>query len=101
MMRALLIIDAMTFGVEESFVMEAKTPIEKFCSSVYCIAHAAHGKCCVDSSWLDQIDEQATLLKKANIMDLEKELQDIQDGKKPRERDPKGLLHAIEEASKK
>ncbi len=102
MLRALLVIDAMTLGMAEfersPNSKEPPTQLERFISDVYCIAHAAHGMCGSHSTWLDRIEDNAKLLKEANIMDLEKVLKEIEEGKRPKQRDPKGLLHAIKES---
>lgn len=103
MLRALLIIDAMTSFLPDIMCEDPKTPVEYFVHDVYAIAHAAHGTCggCgTDNQWLDRIEKNAKLLKEAKIMDFEKVLQEIKGGKRPRQRDPKGLLHALETLGK-
>ena len=97
MLRALLVLDGLTYFLEDMMNEDPTTPVEYFVHEVYAIAHAAHGSCCVDSNWLDRIDKTAELLKKAKIMDVEKILQEIAEGKRPKKHDGRSMLQVMED----
>ena len=95
MLRALLVIDAMTLCIDEC-TDGNPTRLQKYSSSVYRIAHSASGMCggCGnDSKWLEEIEKQAKILKERNTMDLEKVLEEFNGETKPGMKCGKGLLH--------
>lgn len=97
MLRALLVLEGLTYFMDKIMCSDPKTPIEHFVHNVYAIAHAAHGNCCSPSNWVDLIDRNAKLLKDANLMDIEKIIQEIKNGTRPKR---KGICHILEEAGK-
>lgn len=100
MLRALLVLDGMTYFMEDIMNKTPETPVEHFVHNVYMIAHSAQGSCGnPHENWLDVIDEQAKLLKEANAMDLEKVLQEFKDGTRPKKSSGMGILDAIKEDS--
>ncbi len=95
MLRALIVIDAMMLLVDEC-TDGNPTPLQEMASSIYRIAHSAHGICggCGnDSKWLDEIETQAKNLKTLRTLDLENALAKFDGETKPGMKCRKGILH--------
>jgi len=83
MLRALRVLEGLTYFLDDIMETEPKTPVEHFVHNVYMIAHSAAGKCktCRKGDWLDKIEEYEKMLKEVNIMDVEKELKEAEQAK--------------------
>ena len=88
MLRALLVLDALTYEQPDIMHDDAKTPLEHFVHDVYCIAHGASGTCGnPHKEWLDLIDERTRTLKESKIIDVDKVVEEVKAGKRDKVHD--------------